>query len=257
MNNYIVRQGSSKTVILLTATVTPNVSSRLSVINPDLRLSQYQQALLSWQDALDPRLFELAVVETSGASESDLLAALSAKDRSRVRVLRHLPTASQIERGKGAIELAAVFSAIDSMPDLVAGSTLYKSTGRLNLLNSARILSPLRPATVRVRMTADRSWADTRIFGADLATWKMVFGGVDFQVDDRSNRYLEKVVASRVSSAAALGDLQLSRFPRRPVFSGVSGSTGARYSSQSAIARGLIFDPIEGALARIASKKQV
>jgi hypothetical protein len=184
MNNDLVGQGSSKTVVLLTATVTPNVASRLSVTDPDVRLSQYQQALLSWQDALDPRFFEMAVVETSGAAESDLLAALSAKDRPTVRVLRHLPTASQIERGKGAIELAAVLSAIDSMPDLLAESTLYKSTGRLPLVNSARIVSPLLPATVRVRMTADRSWADTRIFGADIATWQRVFREIDLQVGE-------------------------------------------------------------------------
>lgn len=243
--------------VLLTATVTPNVSDHLVVSDPGLRLRQYQNAIAGWYRALGATDFSLAVVETSGAPKDEVLAQLPQSERSRVPFFHHLPTNDQLRRGKGAVELAAIEHALNTHDALVPESTVYKCTGRLTLLNVAHTVATLAPTSVRVRMTLDRSWADTRLVGATVQTWRDVLVPGAHKIDDDRNRYFERVMAAQLAPRLALGELQLERFPSRPIFTGVSGTSGRSYSPQLSRAKERVWRPLEDLLARVAARKQV
>lgn len=244
-------------LILLTATVNPNVSEFLKVTDPKRRLSQYQRAIREWHLALRGSEFELAIVETSEAAETDVLALLSPTERSRVRFVNYTPTADEMECGKGAIELSAIRHAVLSHPGLRPEDTIYKCTGRLSVSNAMRCIGVLPPGTVRARMAINRSMVDTRLFGATAAIWKNVlFADVD-QIDDSAGVYYEHVVAAQLSAALAVSRITLSRFPNRPIFSGISGTSGRAYSKRLTRVTYWILRPIERAMASLANRKQI
>jgi hypothetical protein len=162
-----------------------------------------------------------------------------------------------IGRGKGAIEMAAIQHAITESIGLDSGSTLYKCTGRLPLLNVARCIGELERGSVRARMTLDRSSADTRLIGATVQEWKNLLFNTAGLVDDAHGIYFERVVASRIASALALGRCRLNRFPVRPIFGGISGTSGRRYSPRLSQARHFLLHPMELVMVKVAAHKQV
>lgn len=244
-------------IVILTATVTPNVTHRLTLADPQIRLEQYQAAIARWGRVLEPSGFHLAVVETSGARRDDLLYALPLDKHAAVRTFDYHPSDSQVSRGKGAIELGAIAYVLARHPGVGPASSVYKCTGRLPLLNASRIVRPVEPGRVRIRMMADRSWVDTRLIGARAPVWDELVNTCSDAVDERLGYDLERVAAAHFASKAALKQLQIERFRERPVFEGVSGTSGRTYAPLSARGRDALMRPIENLLAGIASRKQV
>ncbi|MEA5456993.1 hypothetical protein SPF06_19900 [Sinomonas sp. JGH33] len=243
-------------VVLLTAAVSPTTSGKIAVRDPAIRLRQYQGAIARWASALHGSLFRLVVVETTGEPAEKLLAGLGKTESSRVRVLDYSPTPQELARGKGAVEIASIRHVI-AQEMLDANSTLFKCTGRLVVVNARRIIEPLGDSVVRSRMTADRSWVDTRFIGAVVGTWtEQLFRDIDL-VDDDAGRYLERVMAARLSYESAINGVRLERFHERPLFEGVSGTHGARYSSSAASIRDRLFRPVESVLGAVAARKQI
>lgn len=244
-------------LVLLTATVTPNVDGWLVVREPGIRLRQYQRSIAAWFRRLALTDFSLAVVETSRAPQEELLKELSRDERSLVRVMHYDPTVDQVRRGKGAIEMGAIRYALTALTGLSDESTIYKCTGRLAMRNVGRNIECLALGSVRLRMTIDRSWADTRLFGATAKTWEELFFDSANQIDDSRSLEYERVVAARVASALALNEIKLDRFPARPIFEGVSGTSGRAYSPGLTRAKDRFFQPLEDVMAKIASTKQI
>ena len=147
--------------------------------------------------------------------------------------------------------------AMNTHGQLSPESTIYKCTGRLPLKNVDPCIEVLGARIVCARMALDRSSTDTRLFGATLETWNQILFVESDQVDDRCGLYYELVVASRLSAALALKKIELRRFPTRPIFEGVSGTSGKRYSPATSRLKNLILQPIEVVLARLAARKQV
>lgn len=244
-------------LVILTATVTPNVTSRLTVADPQVRLQQYQEAIASWERGLRHSRFSIAIVETSGAGRDDLLRGVDQDRRAAIETFAFEPSPSQTARGKGAIEVGAIAFALARHPGIRPDSTVYKCTGRLPLLNSPRVIQRVGPERVRVRMMADRSWADTRLVGARPEVWDRLVRSCVGAVDERAGYDFERVAAAHFASEAALKRLRIERFPERPHFGGVSGTSGRTYSPTASRARDALMRTIERALANIASRKQV
>lgn len=243
--------------ILLTAAVTPNVSGRVALADPALRLRQYQEAIAEWSGCAGRLGLRLAVVETTGAHPEDLLRQVQEDAARFITVVPFEPSTEQAKRGKGAVELAALRSAVEESDLVRPEDTLYKCTGRLTLTNAAKILTPVRAGAVKVRMSLDRSWADTRLVGARAETWaEHIFPGVEL-VDDAAGRYLERVLAARLAAASALGAIVIERFSARPLLSGESGSTGRQYPTRTSWLKDQVLRPVEMLLSDIASRKQV
>lgn len=245
-------------IVLLTATVTPNGNFGIVAASPDRRREQYRRAVAHWASSLRGSPFTLAIVETSGEPADSLTRLVAVGSSATVEVHAFAPTASLVARGKGAIEAAAIQHVLEPRDEPVDGSaTLYKATGRLRLLNAGACLELLAPATVRVRMALDRTYADTRLLGARASVWRTCLEGMAEEVDDDAGVFLEHVVASRIASRAALSTIAVSRFPVRPVLAGESGTSGARYSPLRQFASGRLLHPLESALVRLAGRKQV
>ncbi|TFD49818.1 hypothetical protein E3T55_10715 [Cryobacterium frigoriphilum] len=242
-------------LVLLTATVNPNVATRLTVQAVDERLRQYQQALPVWAEAAHAAGFALALVETSAADRDLLLSRTPAALADTVAVLHYTATPEQIRRGKGAIEMAAIGSALTELC-LPGDTTVYKATGRLTLANADQLLRPLRPGEVAARMSLNRDYVDTRFVGASVDVWQRMLVAAGTLVDDDRGVYLEHAVASQLAAGLALKRLSLVRFTARPALGGVSGSTGQAYSASAQKAKDALLRPLESLLSRLAAKKQ-
>ncbi|WP_258724174.1 hypothetical protein [Cellulomonas sp. NS3] len=258
MSHAAPNRATAPGIVLLTATVTPNGDFGIAGASPDRRREQYRRAVAHWASSLHGSPFGLAVVETSGEPAESLTRLVAVRSSAPVEVHPFAPTAGLVARGKGAIEAAAIEHVLKSREEPVDGATtLFKATGRLRLLNAAVCLEPLAPATVRVRMTLDRTYADTRLLGARASVWRTCLTGMAEEVDDDAGVFLEHVVASRIAGRAALGAIAVSRFPTRPVLAGESGTSGARYSPLRQLASARLLHPLESALVRLAQRKQV
>lgn len=243
--------------ILLTATVTPNVSGTLALGDPAARLAQYRRAIAVWQSAAARAGFELHVVETSGASADSVLSEIRSVERARVSFANFTPGAESIARGKGAAELSAISWYAHSR-DLFSGpGCLYKVTGRLTVANASRCVRPLRAGQIRARMSLDRSYVDTRMIGASSDTWPKLIDAALPNIDDTRGIYLEHAVAAYIAFAAALHQVEVTRFAERPTFVGSSGTGGARYGSRVSRVGAALLRPIEEGLAAIAGRKSV
>ncbi|RWZ68632.1 hypothetical protein ELQ92_05380 [Labedella populi] len=241
------------TTVILTAAVTPSVTDHLVVNDPGTRLRQYRSSLEAWRAAADASGFALAVVETSGAAENDVTHGIAGS--TEIRFESYTPSDDEILRGKGAIETAALghFLASASLPD---EETVYKCTGRLSVANANRVISPLAEATLRGRMTLDRSWIDTRLVGASLDVWRDIVIPAGRSVDDRVDQPIEKELVVHAASRLAGGSLSWDRFPERPFFEGISGTSGRPYSASRSRLSNLLLARIENHLVRLAARKQ-
>ncbi|WIE83847.1 hypothetical protein [Curtobacterium sp. MCPF17_021] len=243
--------------VLLTATVRPNTTMYLVQHDPVARLEQYRHAISTWATQLEGTTFDLTVVETSGATATELLSAVDSGLRHRIRTIQYDPSESDASRGKGRLEADAIARGVaaveqDSGPD----QSIYKSTGRLVLRNARRLVRPIPLDAVRVRMTLDRSFADTRFVGAHAQAWRTVLLADTAAIDEEAGIYFEHVVAGSVARSAALQQIRIERFPERPHFAGQSGSTGRRYRGGLTSAVPALPLLAERGLARLASRKQ-
>lgn len=243
--------------VLLTATVRPNTTMYLTQHDPDARREQYRHAISTWASQLEGTTFGITVVETSGATATELLSSVDPRLRHRIRVVQYDPFESDASRGKGRLEADAIAHGIaaierDSGPD----QSIYKSTGRLVLRNARRLVLPIPHDAVRVRMALDRSFADTRFVGAGAQTWRGVLLADAVAIDEEAGIYFEHVLAGAVARSAALQQIRIERFRERPDFVGQSGSTGRRYRRGLVSAVPALSLLAERGLADLASRKQ-
>jgi hypothetical protein len=241
------------TAVILTAAVTPSVTDHLVVADPDVRRRQYRASIERWAEAAQDHNFSLAVVETSGASERSLTEGLRA--RPSILFRSYTPSDDEVRRGKGAIEMAALLSVVADNP-WDPEEAVYKCTGRLFVSNAARVVAPLPDSSLRARMTLNRSWIDTRLLGASPSVWRDVIGPAGREVDDNDERPIERQLGIHTSPRLAAGTLTWSRFPERPFFEGVSGTSGQAYSGVRSRLSNVVLSRLEDQLVRLAARKQ-
>lgn len=219
--------------VLLTATVYPQVTSRLTIREFEDRRAQYRSAVEFWVEAARETDASVVIVENSGASIDDFVEPRSAH-RDRVGLLSApAPSASAIARGKGAAEAEMLDWAIDEL-NPPPNDLVFKCTGRLFVRNFHALAAGLRPGADLVLDLPRRRpviWCDSRFFGATGATWRDSLRGFALEVDDEIDRVYEHVLADRAvaRSAAAAGTVH--NFCETPWIVGRSGTSGRTYSS--------------------------
>lgn len=239
--------------ILLTAAVLPRPEFAVAVADPARRLAQYIDAVDRWAKVAGSLEYKLVVMETSGFG-SDLKTAL--KESHQVQVLDHSPSELSIGGGKGAIEAEAIESAIDTIAQVCSPlCSVFKVTGRLAVVKPESLLVPLATDTFRVRRTLDRSFCDTRMLGFTIGGWKRWLTGMQSEVQDSRERYLEHVVAQRLVLAEFEG-ATVGRYTQKPRFIGQSGTSGSIYRGSANLVPGHLVAAFEGRLGGIAHSKQ-
>lgn len=245
---------AQRPVILLTAAVTPNVTVGVRLVDPGERMRQYRESIQTWVQCADQHDYRLVIVESTGATEGDILAELDSLQRRRIDFLNVHPTLEAQERGKGAVESQMIDAAVSELGD--TDETIYKITGRLTLANAARCLIPLAENSVCARVTIDGKWADTRVIGATSYVWKSHLSNMARDVDDNKRRFLEHVSAYRIRKAEFESNVNLRRFKQRPIILGASGSTGKRYNIAGQRIRARAFSVAENTFGQLAAVKQ-
>jgi hypothetical protein len=244
--------------VLLTAAVTPNPRYSSTIADASVRLSQYQEALAAWSAEAAHVGWKTIVVETTGCSEEELLANLRPQFRDAVSVIPYCPTDNLASRGKGAVEAAAIDHVLGlSATTMTRSSTFYKVTGRLLVSNAKKLLFDVRENTAVVRRSMNGVYCDTRFFGTTVGFWRDQMTGMANEVDDAEGRYLEHVMAHRLTDAEYAKAAEVIRFPQRPIIVGRSGTTGSTYGGFGAAARSLLLAPYEKLLADKMMTKQV
>ncbi|WP_147423995.1 hypothetical protein [Microbacterium sp. AG1240] len=248
-------ESSARTLVLLTAAITPKAAGPVAVVDPKVRLSQYRSALESWIRDTPPEV-HLVILETTGCFTDELRESIPIDARERV-VVTVIPASPEAERrGKGSAEFEVVERYLSGLRGKY--QTIYKVTGRLALEDAARLVVPLRDEEVRARAALDRSYVDTRLVGAGRSAWQFLLEDMVADIDDMRGVYVEHVLAARIATGLALRQISMSRFPWKPVFLGVSGTTGGIYGGNKF--RRLIAVPqryVESKLAALAQRKQV
>lgn len=216
--------------ILLTATVTPHVEGPVALADPAVRLAQYRSAVAQWSEAATALGFSLHIVETSGTPADAMLRDVRPAHRGGIGYGVVTPGESVSARGKGASEFHVIEQYATHNGLLINDDDcLYKATGRLILANPGLCVGTLSGREVRVRMTLDRSFADTRLVGAGSIGWRYIFSDIQNSINDRAGVYAEHAVAASIAGRAPRREVVLTRFPRRPRFIGQSGSNGTKY----------------------------
>ncbi|UIJ35545.1 hypothetical protein [Allobranchiibius sp. GilTou73] len=239
-------------LILLTAAVTPDpaflagdASFWMTLADPQVRAGQYRAAVDHWSGVAHAVGGRVAVVETSGADRGDVTR------RTDVGYVSYSLPAGLASGGKGAIEAAAIDHALDTL-DPAPDTVLVKVTGRLLVENAARVIGPVGDATVQVRRSLDRAFADTRFVVTTVGTWREHLSGMGVEVDDDRARWLERVAAQRLIVGEYAGTLTVQRFPDPPRFVGASGTTGVRYDGWRArVVPPVVQRKAEGAVRRL------
>ena len=239
-------------LILLTAAVSPDpafltadASFRMSLADPQERAGQYRAAVDHWHAVADAVGGRVAVVETSGAARGEV------SRHADVDVVAYTAPTGLAAGGKGAIEAEAIDHAL-AVLDPLLDTVLVKVTGRLVIENAARVIGPIGDATVQVRRSLDRGFADTRFIVTTVGTWRAHLTGMGAQVDDDHGRWLERVAAQRLILGEYDGTLTVQRFPDPPRFTGASGTTGVRYDGWRArVVPPVVQRKVEGAVRRV------
>lgn len=237
--------------ILLTAAVRPRPEFAVAVSDPARRLAQYISAINQWAGVARRMSYSLVVLETSGF---DLSTALDPSHQALV--LNHSPSEHSVRGGKGAIEAEAMESAVGAMAEMHSPlCSVFKVTGRLAVAEPEALLVPLTTETFRVRRTLDRSFCDTRMFGFTIGGWKRWLTGMQAEVQDSSQRYLEHVVAQRLVLAEFKGAI-VGRYTHKPRFMGQSGTSGSTYRGNLSGSPARLMAAVEGRLGGLAHSKQ-
>lgn len=234
--------------ILLTATVTPQVTRDLHLQDPEIRRRQYVESLRRWVPTAAAHEATLVLVENSGEDLERLARDAAGDVPDHLQLLpAPAPTPEDVERGKGAAEAAMMdlFSRVTPDDDAV----WYKVTGRLFVRNFARCVpEELPPDSIVARAAMDLRQMDTRFFGATAGFWRAHLTGAGVHVDDRAEFFLEKVLMRRVLTAMG-GGSRLLRFGAQPAWYGRSGTHADRvYDSLPNRAKRLATNQLESLL---------
>lgn len=242
-------------VVLLSAAVRPTTTVHTKIVDPSSRKNQYRSAISCWREVARNLGVRIVVVEMSGAESSDLF---EAPVDDRITYISLIPPAELNDRGKGALEAFGIDHAVARMLDTHdPEATVHKVTGRLSIANASSVIRALRPSTVRVRRTLDRRYVDSRLISASLQDWSSAFRAMSEEIRDGEGRYLEHVFAARLIRLEYERKVKVEPFAQRPLFRGLSGSTGDRYGGSLRAVSSMMLGPVERALLSKLSKKQV
>jgi len=236
--------------ILLTATVTPQVTWDLHIRDPDERRAQYVESLRRWVPTAAHHQADLVVVENSG-EDLERLVCEAAGDVPPFVQLLHAPppTDADVARGKGAAEAAMMDLFCETFARDGSDEAWYKVTGRLFVKNFDRCIPPVLPEpSVVARVALNMRQLDSRFFGATAGLWRRHFLGTGVHVDDHEGIFLERVLMRRVLTAMGEG-VPLLRFGAQPAWYGRSGTHADRvYDSVGRRVKRLATNQLEALL---------
>jgi hypothetical protein len=218
----------------LIVTSTVHVNSDMTVLSdPAIRERQYVDSILYYLRS--PYLAAVIVCDNSGFdfSGNDRLKAALSESTKRAEFLRFTAeTRDIVMKGKGYGEgqiLAHVFRESRLLRD--SGSSVFKVTGRLLVLNFDTIAQKVKPGKTYFQRVGRNPFVnlkkvDTRFYYCNKEIFEDWLMTAFHAVNDREGHYLEHAYYQILKEQ----HISYSGFGIPPLFSGISGSTGLSYS---------------------------
>jgi hypothetical protein len=215
----MMSQHTDELPVVLTATITPNVTGAASV-NPEMRLAEYRQVLQFCQ--------QFAPVIFLENSNYPLEQHPEFAESPRLRIHRFPPSASP-ERGKGfqEFEMLDAWLAAEKNPPV----RWLKISGRYQLHNLAAILEECRTEQrggLIIDQVARTGLARTYSFCTDTDFYRQQLGGLYQQCDDRTGEWIERVLFRKLKTVPA-GKVRF--FVTQPRITAIAGSSGTAFPS--------------------------
>ena len=220
--------------VLLTATVRPpETISNLTRRDPDLRLSDYSEALRHW--AAIPNICNIIWCDNSGLNDKELANMVRCITRTDTHIELHSFPGNTYDPGlgKGRGEMEILAFAISAALRPRGYSHILKVTGRLSIANGeplVRRLIQCPQADVCCDLQQYLTYADGRAFWCSTTFLEDHLIKYDWVIDDSRGAYFEHALARAVHSAAAQG-FSWRPLPLAPEFRGYSGTSGTRLAS--------------------------
>lgn len=220
----------TRMTVILTATVTPQVSNFVHPTSQAERIKSYELALENWTLTANRADAHVVFAENSGFDLQRFSHA--SRYRSRITMLNvPPPSPGQSQLGKGAAEQSILDYA---MKALGPGDSEYvfKCTGRLFVRNFLQSLPPLPIGGPRVIADIPRgsfAWVDSRFFGGNALAWREQLVKIGRDSDDLIGVNYEHGLASAALRFATESPGSVQTFAEKPWIVGTSGTTGHRY----------------------------
>lgn len=131
------------------------------------------------------------------------------------------------KKGKGYGEGEIVKFAIAKSKLLADEKKFFKITGRLKVLNIDSLVQNTNRNYFMIRRNLKQ--VDTRIYCIDKEIFLKILVNTYVHVDDNNGRYLEHVYYDALKT----NKVRFRTFYHRPLFSGVSGTTGKKYDDKA------------------------
>jgi hypothetical protein len=229
------RSGSTKHILLMTATITPNNAKNLARTDPAARLKDYADALSFYLTLMGQPLHGIVFVENSDSDVSTLRQlAASRGEAGRVEFICNYGAYLYSDKGRAHGELKLLDYAMttsttihDAGPDHV----IWKVTGRYMVKNLAAIIANAPSGFDAYVDMKDhpRRWMDMRLMAWTVTGYERVFRGV---ADDLGSRTHENLIRDYLPERAQ-GAHIVPRFRREPFIQGIRGWDNGSYSNSS------------------------
>lgn len=211
--------------ILLTACVNPGKMIYTSVVDKDIRVSHYLNALDYY---LRNTIWPIVFVENTGVDISESFEKYI--EGGRLEYLTFCGNDFDKNRGKGYGEAIILEYAVNHSAFLQKADFIVKITGRLKLLDIKRQISFhhlfIPHCDIQCVLDREKSFADSRFFIVTLDFLQDNFLKKKEMINDCKGCYLEHILFSSICCQRGYTFYPLFL---RPVISGVSGTTGKLY----------------------------
>lgn len=222
-------------ILLMTATIQPdpNASVGLSLVDPDQRRRQYEEAVRFYAGQGAGHLDGIVLAENSGSDLSSFAPLVPESLALELLTVPGEPTTAETDRGY--LEMMLVARAFETSELLQQpGATAVKVTGRYRIENLVPLMGSMRSGSdlgFNLRRYP-RRWADMWIFFANqrgMAALRPRLGDIDLV--PAGGPPAEDTMFQIVSDLHSRGTSVQRRFAVEPRLSGVRGYDGARYES--------------------------
>ena len=198
----------------------------VAVRNTELRLKDYISTIL-W--ALEGENFEKVIFcDNSGfcydSTKLKKIAASKSKQFEWLSFKENRNLANELGKGYGEgeiIKYALKNSSIISSSD----KFLCKITGRLKITNIDGLIKKNKNCFMKKHFSNE---IDTRFYYVSIYTYKKYLMDAHERVNDSKKKYLEHVFYDALKQ----NNIKYSMFYKRPLFVGISGSTGRKYQDE-------------------------
>lgn len=220
----------SRLVLLLTATIDPGQTPMVARRDSQTRLNDYCEALRIW---LGSGVRTIVFVENSGHDLSVLEKIAAEHPKVRTEFISLATNAAAGRLGKGYGELTMIEAAFLLSPTLRHAQHVAKCTGRLTLINAAKMLRCLEGSQADMYCTFKSSltFADSRFFIARPSIFTQQLASKKALLNDNAGTYFENVLARAAAEAVSQG-FRWAPFPTFPYIAGISGTFGTRMTDR-------------------------